>query len=248
MSKGAIYVENSQNEKITGLGKCDATYASIRNTCSSTCPLQKNNLCYAEQSFTGMTVKRLDRLARQHSPLVIAREEAKCIDNAYGGRKIPNGRDMRVHVSGDCKVRSGVKLINAAVGRWKKRGGRDCWSYTHSHANIPRSLWSNVSILASIEDVCQIGGVRKMGYAPALVISEFANDKAFTVPECETRFIPCPAQTKDNVSCVSCRLCMKADWLYETNRGIAFAAHGIKKNDLKRRLTVLQWKPRSPNP
>ena len=239
MARGAIYVENSKNEKIAGLGKADATYASISGTCSDTCPLRADRTCYAMNSFCGMIVRRLDRRGRGRSSLDIARSEAKCIDEAYGGRKVPDGRMLRIHVSGDCRVRASARIVNAAVGRWLKRckDGK-VWSYTHSH-NVPRSCWSNVSILASIENVSQVEEVRKMGYAPALVVSEFESDKAFTVDGCETRFIPCPAQTKENVSCSTCGLCMRSDWLYDTNRAIAFSAHGIRKKDLKRRLKVI---------
>ena len=77
------------------------------------------------------------------------------------------------------------------------------------------------------------------GYAPVIVVAEHISDKAYTLPGSDTKWIPCPSQTR-KVGCVDCQLCMKADWLYETNHGIAFAAHGVKKSSIKRRLTVLQ--------
>lgn len=237
--KGSIYVSDSQNEKISGSNKVDATYASIKATCSDTCPFRKDSTCYAKQSFVGMIVKRLDRRARQHSPLVLARAEAAAIDGSYNGGKVPTGRACRLHVSGDSRTIAGTRLINNAVGRWRKRGGGDCWTYTHSHSHVPREEWSNVSVLASIESTSQVAAVRKMGYAPAIVVPEHVSERAYMLPGSDTKWIPCVSQTR-NISCVDCRLCFNADRLFESNMGIAFAAHGVKQNEIKRRLTVIQ--------
>jgi hypothetical protein len=237
--KGSIYVEGSSNTKIAGSKKVDATYASIKATCPDTCSL-KNEGCYAQTSFVGMVNHRMNRRARQGSPLEVARAEAKAIDQSYNGGKVPEGRACRLHVSGDSRTIKGTRSINAAIGRWKARGGGDVWSYTHAWAHVPRHEWSHISVLASIESVADVETVRRQGYAPALVVSEHTTDKAHTLLGSSTTFIPCPAQTKEDVSCSTCRLCFRADWLYETNRGITFAAHGVKKSSLKKHLTVLQ--------
>jgi len=236
MSKGAIFVRRSKNVKV---GNVSATYASIKNTCSSTCPLKANRSCYAMNSFVGMVNRRMNSRARQYSPLQVARSEAKAINESYRGGKVPAGRMMRMHVSGDCKVVKGVRLLAKAAVRWTARQGGPIWSYTHSHAHVPRKEWGTISVLASIESVSQVAAVRASGYAPALVINSFVSDKAFSVPGCDTVFIPCPAQTKDKVSCESCKLCTRADWLFATNKGIAFAVHGIRSADLKRHLAVV---------
>jgi hypothetical protein len=241
--KGALYIEDSGNSKLAGSFKIDTTYVSIKGSCSNTCPLKQNKSCYAMGSFVGLTVRRLDKRARQDSPLQLARSEARCIDESYNGGKVPWGRDLRIHTSGDSRTWAGTRIINQAVGRWKKRGGGDAFTYTHSWAHVSRQEWSNVSVLASIESVEQVAAVRAQGFAPALVVSEHKDSRAYKLENCETTFIPCPAQTKPGgkeIGCADCRLCMKADWLYATNRGISFAAHGIRRNDLKRRLTVIQ--------
>ena len=103
--------------------------------------------------------------------------------------------------------------------------------------NVPRSAWKDVSILASIESPKQIAEARNNGYAPAIVVPEHESDKAYKIGD--TTFIPCPQQTHQ-VHCSDCGLCMKADWLFATNRGIAFAAHGVKTRELKRHLTVIR--------
>lgn len=235
---GAIYVSDSGNTKIMGSKKVDATYASIESSCPNSCALKEKG-CYAQLSFVGMQVKRLDREAEGTSALQVARAEAQAIDKSYNGGDVPKGRDLRIHVAGDSRTLAGTRLINNAVARWKKRGGGSAWSYTHVWKAIPRQEWSNVSILASVDSVEQVAEARKQGYAPAIVVDTHATDKAYKLPNSDVKWIPCPAQTRD-VGCSDCRLCFNADRLYKSNMGIAFAAHGIKKNQIKRRLNVIQ--------
>lgn len=238
MSNGAIYVSDSGNTKIMGSKKVDATYAAIKYTCPDSCEL-KDKGCYAQTSFVGMINQRMTRRARGGSPLDLARAEAKAIDNAYKGGPVPAGRALRIHVAGDSRTIMGTRVLNKAVGRWRQRGGGDCWSYTHAWKHVAREEWGNVSILASVGNTSEIAEARKQGYAPAIVVPEHPSEKAFQLPGSDTMFIPCPNQTR-GVGCTDCRLCFKADWLYETNRGIAFAAHGVRKETIKRRLNVIQ--------
>lgn len=236
--RGAIYVSDSGNTKIMGSKKVDATYASIKATCPDSCSL-KDEGCYAQTSFVGMINARMNRRARQDSPLKVACSEAQTIDNSYGGGQVPTGRAMRLHVAGDSRTITGTRVLNAAVGRWKKRGGGDCWSYTHAWKHVSRNEWTNVSILASVATTAEVPEAREQGYAPAIVVGEHPSDKAYSLPGSDVKWIPCPNQTR-GVGCTDCNLCMKADWLYQTNRGIAFSVHGVYKNRLKKHLTVIQ--------
>lgn len=236
--KGAIYVSDSGNTKIMGSQKVDATYAAIKQTCPDTCSL-KNEGCYAQTSFVGMINTRMEREAGEETPLQVARAEANAIDNSYNGGKVPAGRAMRLHVAGDSRTVTGTRVINKAVGRWKNRGGGDCWSYTHAWRHVPRSEWSNVSILASVADTSEVEEAKEQGYAPAIVVGEHPSDKAYALAGSDIKWIPCPAQTRE-VGCSDCRLCFNADRLFNGGFGIAFAAHGVKKNNVKRRLTVVQ--------
>ena len=238
MSKGSIYVQDSGNTKIMGTKKVDGTYAAIKQTCPSTCPL-KDEGCYAQTSFVGMINRRNERRAKGSSPLDVARAEAKAIDESYNGGAVPTDRALRLHIAGDSRTVLGSRLINKAVARWKERGGGLCWSYTHAWKHVHRDEWSNVSMLASISNVSEVDAARAQGYAPAIVVAEHPSEKAYKLPGSDTLFIPCVNQTR-GVGCTDCQLCFKADWLFETNRGIAFAAHGVKKNNIKRHLTVIQ--------
>lgn len=233
--RGAIYVENSKNSKLMGSKPVDSTYSSILHTCPDTCEL-KDAGCYAQMSYVGMVNYRNERRARGADPLSVARAEAQAIDAAYNGKQVPEGRMMRIHVAGDSRTVKGTRVINLAVKRWKARGGAKdgVWSYTHAWKHVPRKEWSNVSVLASVDNVEEVAQARKMGYSPAIVVSKHTSDKAYQLAGCDTVFIPCPNQTRD-VGCSDCKLCCKADWLFKENKGIAFAAHGARKNAIKKR-------------
>lgn len=235
---GSVYVSDSGNTKIMGSKKVDATYVSIKASCPKDCPLMGEG-CYAQLSYVGMTSTRLDQEAKGFSALQTARAEAHVIDSSYKGGAVPVGRDLRLHVSGDSRTLAGTRVINKAVGRWKKRGGGDCWSYTHAWKNVPREEWSNVSILASVTNTQEVALAKEQGYAPTIVVNEHLNDKAYKLDGADTKWIPCPAQTR-GVGCSDCRLCFNADRLYQDGFGIAFAAHGVKKHSLKRHLTIIK--------
>ena len=168
----------------------------------------------------------------------VARAEAKCIDESYKGGQVPTGRVMRLHAAGDSRTVAGSRAINKAVGRWKARGGGDCWWYTHAWAYVPKSVWSNVSVLASVESTSEAGSHRAQGYAPAIVVDHHTTDKAYSVAWSDTKFIPCPAQTRE-VGCSDCKLCFNTDRLFAANLGISFAVHGTQTNKLKRHLQVI---------
>lgn len=237
---GAIYIENSGNSKLSNSGSepIDCTYTSTANTCPKDCPLTET--CYSKLGYTGFTNNRLIKESEGLSALEVAKAEAKVIDSAYKGGTVPNNRNLRLHGSGDSRTVKGTRLINKAVGRWKQRGGGIAWSFTHAWRKVHRKEWNNVSVLASVSVASEAEEARKQGYAPAIVVANHESDKAFKLDGSDTKWIPCPNQTKDNVSCVDCGLCMRTDYLFEANCGIAFAAHGVRKNLLKKQLTVLK--------
>lgn len=230
MMKSVIYVESSKNSK---LGDADATYVSIKATCPTSCSL-KNSGCYAQFGYIGIQLARMDN---EKSTLEVAREEARALDFSYKGGRVP-GRNLRLHVSGDSRTIKGTKLINSAVGRWKARGGAKVWSYTHCWKTISRKLWSNVSVLASVETVKEANEAVKFGYAPAIVVNHFNSPKAFKLAGSDIKWIPCPAQTV-NRNCSNCRLCWNDKMLIQNNLGIAFEAHGVGKGKIRRHLQMI---------
>lgn len=224
---------------------CSATYIPIAQTCPDSCTF-KSGGCFASSGYSGRPVRRMEANAAGLSAADIARAEAKGLDGLDrngvepdGGRDGKSPRDLRLHVSGDVTTPEGLDLLAGAVERWQSRGGGSAWSFTHSWRTLPRARWRSVSVLASVETPEQVGEARERGYTPALTIREFPDGaKPFKVPGAETAFIPCPAETK-GTTCVSCRLCLDREpHLRATNRGIAFAVHGMQSTQAKRKLPM----------
>jgi hypothetical protein len=200
----------------------------------------------AESGFTGGAVHRLERLAGDLDAVELARREAHEIDRTWrngvpqlGGRDGNAGIDLRLHVSGDSRTVRGTYALAGAALRWRERGGGSVWTFTHSWREVPRAAWGDVSVLASIERLADVERARARGYAPALVVDRFPHDeKCFDAGG--VKFIPCPAETKAERTCVECRLCLdRTEWMLETGRGIAFAVHGPGASSAKRHLEVV---------
>lgn len=223
------FVEKSQNGK---LGKVAATYASIEATCPSSCKL-KNAGCYAQLGFVGIQNARLTRAKRSYTPTEIAKIEADLIDKSFNRKSIP-GTVLRLHVSGDVTTKTGVKFLASASSRYQKRGGGKVWTYSHAWKKLPRKHWGNISVLASVDSIQEAKEAIAAGYAPAMAVPKFQSEKAYEIDG--IKFIPCPAQTKDDVTCSSCKLCMKSDFLEASKAGILFEAHGSSKNKIKLRV------------
>ena len=73
------------------------------------------------------------------------------------------------------------------------------------------------------------------GYAPAQYVPTFPS-KSKMWKENGIVWIPCKAQTNDEMTCVRCRLCIKADKLLIKRMGIAFEVHGCKEEQMRARL------------
>lgn len=211
----AHVVQESENEKI---GRVSTTYLATVSCVD--CPL-KNHGCYAEHGMVALWKRKLDAAvrARKASPVRQAQAEADGIDALRA-----KGQALRLHTSGDCPTTESARIVADASARFTKRGGGSVWTYTHAWRRVSRRAWGAVSVLASVEKLADARRAMSKGWAVARVVPTFASDKAWI--EGGVRWIPCPAQTRDNVTCESCRLCWDDAKLREINAGVAFAAHG----------------------
>jgi hypothetical protein len=206
-----------------------STYVSIAATCPDNCAF-KTGACYVMSGITGITGRKLDAAAHGLTADQVIAEEARLIDGAFHGRRIPQdgargGRDLRLHVGGDVGSVLGARLLAGAAGRWRDRGGGAVWTFTHAWRDVPREAWGPISVLASVERPEDIQAARAVGYAAAIVVDKFPSERAFSVPGSSAKIVPCPAETR-GTTCVECRLCLDADKLLERNVVIAFEAHG----------------------
>lgn len=220
---------------------CASTYVSIDKTCPDSCGFKAEG-CYVRTGFTAQLARELDTAAAPE-PGGVIRAEAMLIDQAFpvsvgpawkrSGRRggpVPQdgargGRDLRLHVGGDCPDTASARVLAEAAARWRARGGGDVWTYTHRWREIPREAWGSISVLASCETPADVMAARGRGYAPAIVVRRFPDRRAFYVSGIVGRVIPCPAETGKR-SCVECRLCFDDRALYERAATIAFEAHG----------------------
>jgi hypothetical protein len=233
---GVIYVSKSSNSKTSKNGAIDTIYVSTRS-CPKTCTL-KDKGCYALVGTVGIHTSRMNREAEGMDSRDIARAEAKAIDNSYKGGPVPP-TNLRLHVVGDCKSATNVRIVDAAIKRWKARGGKKAFTYTHAWNKVLRSDWANTSVLASIDSIEQASKAKERGFACSLVVGEHASKKAYKIEGSDITWLPCPAQTSGK-TCEECKICMDADKLFRNNQGVTFAAHGIYKNIIKRRLNVIK--------
>jgi hypothetical protein len=181
---------------------------------------------------------RLNSAARTQkaSTLRIAKAEARAIDGLLTSGRVKH-RPLRIHVGGDAPTAEAAALIAGAARRFSERVEAPAYTYTHAWRDVPRKAWEGVSVLASVESVKDAKRALKRGYAPAIIVDHFEGDRASTVDG--IRLIPCPAQTKDDVSCADCRLCMNADRLVSTRSSVAFAAHGTQARKTKEILRAV---------
>jgi len=232
-----IYTKNSKNSKLSNKNyKVDCTYTSIEKTCPSSCPMKKDKSCYASLGFVGIHEKRSTKESKNKTAFDLAKEEAnKIIENSN-----TNSKYLRLHVSGDSVTKKGTELLAKACDFWISKTNGKVWTYTHSWKKIERKRWGNISVLASIDSNKEIDNAFKLGYVPAIIVDKFESKKSFKINN--TKFIPCPAQTHENISCADCKLCFNSDKLLSLKTGIAFEAHGATKEKIKRRLKVLNGK------
>lgn len=231
----ALYTHDSGNAKT---GRVAVTYADLRASCPASCPLRGEG-CYAENFAIYPWFRALAEAGRGHDARSTARAEARAIDSG----RVVQGRAMRLHVAGDCRTAVAARIVSAAARRYIARGGGPVWTYTHAWRVVPRSAWGPrgaLSVLASTERAEDAPRALARGYAPALVVDTHPADGRATVDARGVRWVPCPAQTRDNVACVNCRLCWDAEGLRARRTGITFAAHGARASSAKRRLAVIQ--------
>lgn len=213
----ALAVARSHNRKI---GDAAVTYAA-QGSCPSDCVFKDGGGCYAENGrlYAG-TTKPLNEAGEGMTPEEIAWDEAEAID----AMEVIPGRPMRLHTVGDCATDVAALTVSAAARRYVRRGGGPVWTYTHAWRSVSRASWGDVHVFASCETAHDVAWARVRGYASAIVVPEFDDDRVFLM-DAGVRVVPCPAQTR-HTTCVECRLCMDEPARYRDDLTIGFAVHG----------------------
>lgn len=210
----AIAVAKSHNAKI---GVAATTYAA-QTSCPSDCVFKDGGGCYAEAGSVGKFVTApLNEAANsvEHTPSDVALAEAHALDDL----EVVPGRPLRLHTVGDCPTEEAARFVASAAAWYRARGGGPVWTYTHAWRTVPRAAWGDVSVLASCETPADAELARSRGYATAMVVEEFGDDRL------SDGVLPCPSQTR-GVPCSECRLCFDDRGLFERGYSIGFELHG----------------------
>lgn len=230
---GVTVVSKSNTGK---LGEVAATWAG-KHTCPDRCPFLK--LCYPHHGNAKFTSSRLDK-ARKAAPAVFAQREADLID------ELNVDTPLRLHIYGDAADEDSASILGTACARFVKRTRQLVWTYTHAWDRVSRTIWGPaVSVLASCETPAEVKRAAKQGYACALTVIEFEDDKRH-VTEDGIDLLPCPNQVAKKrgkkITCAQCRLCMNDEKLKQMGVVIGFELHDDPTGEVADRVEEkLEW-------
>lgn len=216
------------------------TTLPILSTCSTECMHHPDReaTCYAYQGPMMWHQKRMEKEG-------LTQWEIANLEYAQVST-IPAGRLVRLHVAGEWISKAHIKSVAKAV----KARALKAWSYTHKWNQFKATDFKGMSVLASCETVADTVKAWMKGYAPALVVSKFERETAYPLRYPDTypsgsdsgmMGIPCPAQTR-NRTCEECQLCLKTDWLRNTQHVILFEPHGSRGRKLAEKLVQIEMK------
>jgi len=221
MQPRMLLVNQSENRKV---GKIAVSYSSP-DTCPQACPL-KTSGCYSKSGPSLLAWKRTENPAKS-----LSWDEflAKL-------RKVEAGRLFRHNIAGDLPGlgdRLDLGLFEELVKAARHLKG---FCYTHRPLDLPEEREtikaanaSGFTINLSADNLQEADRKAALGIAPVVTLcpSDPASVPSHT-PQ-GRRLIICPAQTKDDVTCMSCRLCARAGTAEKPRVIVGFLAHGTRK-------------------
>lgn len=201
-------------------------------TCPASCPLRRAG-CYAEGGRVGLISRDLNAVAQRdgHTAESVIRLEAGLI------RGLNPTKPLRLHVVGDAPTERCAAILADACA---ERTG-PTWTYTHAWRDVRRLAWGGVQVWASLDSPAQMEQAEEQGYQQmALVVAEHKSASARL--EKGRLHIPCPAQTKQGVTCAKCRICWHGPERWR-HRGVdsvvvEFAVHGRSHRAVKAALNL----------
>ena len=207
------FVKKSANRKT---GAIPVTY-SERKTCPDTCP-HKDADCYAEDYYTRMA---WDKVPQRGGDI-----NALC-DSVSA---LPDGQLWRHNVAGDLpgdNRKIDTKALTAIIRANKGKRG---FTFTHkpmssakNRALVQTANNGGFTVNLSADDVGHADKLASLDIAPVVAIVPIDTADKFTTPNGRAGIV-CPAQSRDDVTCLDCKLCSVAS----RRVIIGFRAHGTK--------------------
>jgi len=206
-------VGRSNNAKI---GKIATTYRA-QTTCPSTCRFLPDNEggCYATGRINGMATK----YAKDTS-----------IEEAVN--KVKGASLFRDRVVGDVADDAGMVdyAYIDAVALVGELADVPVFSYTHMYNDMDiERIPTNYVMNASTETVGDAARAIDLGF-PTIITNDNVVDGDLINGK---RIVTCPAQTRDDVTCKSCKLCSKPS---TRKYVIRFLVHGIARNKARKAI------------
>lgn len=203
-------VRKSSNEKI---GPIATSYRPM-TTCARDCRFLPENEggCYATGRINGMAKK----FSRSYT-------RAEAVDTIKGATL------FRDRVVGDL-VNDGeidYNYINE-IAAVCDEANVPLFSYTHSWPVIERDrIPANYMLNASVESVQDAADAISQGWDVCITSDDIKEGTIIN----GRRVVTCPAQTRENVTCASCKLCSKP-----RKSIVRFLTHGIAKNKARKAI------------
>lgn len=190
-----------------------------RKSCPSACPL-KDNGCYADLGPTGMHWRKVETSGITWDSML---EKIKAL---------PDGITWRHNEAGDLPHENqeidSVSLYDLVQANQGKNG----FTYTHhelieNNSNAYLVSYANnkgFTINLSANNLEHADKLKALKIGPVVTIVPLEHPKLSVTPNGHT-VVVCPATYKDDVTCLSCKLCAKVD----RQTIVAFPVHGSRK-------------------
>jgi hypothetical protein len=204
-----FHLSSSTANKKLGHGVAAST--SSKDTCSSECPFKLDGSCYA---MKGPQSWHWDKVST-------GKRGTNYYDFIQQVLNLKKNKLFRVNVSGDLVANSKGIINRYRLGVLKnacEQQGLRAWTYTHHHLTdeenfkiIKEMRSNNLTINLSCEDRFKAAEYQQQGFNVSIVDDELFDllVQGFEVEQETTKFIACPEQYKEGVTCETCRLCTK---------------------------------------
>ena len=218
------FIKKSANSKT---GPMPVTYTS-RESCPPSCPHYRSS-CYAEDYYTRLNWDKVNQRGAELEAF------SKFID------ALPHGTPWRMNVAGDLPG-TGEDIDAHALGEIVRANiGKKGFTYTHKHTSADNLKWIKAAntwgftVNLSADNAAEADTLADTSAGPVVCVVPMDTPSKTTTPAGRV-IVVCPAQEREDVTCLSCQLCSHA------NRStiVGFRAHGgkAKQADAKARKVI----------
>ena len=232
-------VNKTANRKLTAKGQpAMLAMRTSANSCPDTCEHKINRTCYAMFGHEGMAWKKLnDGTSKRGGDWLDLCDQLRDLKPAPGTM-------IRVNTAGDLPHHGG-RIDRTVVGlladsfRFHALKPYGYTHHVHSESNLETVKEQNQSgwtINLSCNSEAQASEMTRQGFASVCVAATDDERKHWT-DEHGVKFVACPQQYRDSVTCQACKLCAKPLEAQQASEGfrrcvVVFKAHGARKKAL----------------